>query len=288
MERLERCNLNEIQERDKLPKLKMPDELVKRSNRVVSKYLDGKSDIPEISGFVYAMGKAIASTLGIKAKEKRQSNKAKGGNRRERKFKCEMKELRQWIARISNEVNRRKEHRKATWKEKQLLKELKVRIQGKNTTTTALMIHREELLDKLWHMKVKLEKMLVKGKRAKNNALFRKDERQFYRNVNESKSRTEKVPNINEFFAFWGGIWEDEKVTPFLQWMNEVAGKLKRMVGEVKEFDVTEEKFMEVIKKRKNWSSPGIDGIQNYWWKGLKLRGKRYVEHYENLRKITV
>ena len=52
--------------------------------------------------------------------------------------------------------------------------------------------------------------------------------------------------------------------------MDEVAGKLKRMVVEVKEFDVTEEKLIEVIKKRKNWSSPGIDGIQNYWWKRFK------------------
>ena len=52
--------------------------------------------------------------------------------------------------------------------------------------------------------------------------------------------------------------------------MDEVARKLKRMVVEVKEFDVTEEKLIEVIKKRKNWSSPGIDGIQNYWWKRFK------------------
>ena len=64
----------------------MPDELVKRSNRVLSKYLDEKSDIPEVTDFVYAMGKAVASTLGIKTKKKRQNIKAKGGNRRERKL----------------------------------------------------------------------------------------------------------------------------------------------------------------------------------------------------------
>ena len=75
-----------------------------------------------------------------------------------------MKELRQWIARISNELHRRKEYRRATWKEKKLLKELKVRRQGKKTTTTALMIYREKLLDKLRYMKVKLEKMLAKEK----------------------------------------------------------------------------------------------------------------------------
>ena len=32
-------------------------------------------------------------------------------------------------------------------------------------------------------------------------------------------------------------------------------------------------KLYETIKKRKNWSGPGIDGIQNFWWKKLKEPG---------------
>ena len=270
LEKLERSNFTELQERAKLPKLKMPDELVERSNRVLGKYFNEDRDIPEVTDFVYAMGKAIASILGIKTKVSKEKLKSKGGNRRERKVKREMKELRKWIARISNEVHRRKEHRKASWKEKKFLKELELRIEGKKTTTVALMTYREQLLDQLRYMKVKLEKMMVKGKRVKNNALFRKDERYFYRNVNRSESRAGKIPNIDQFVAFWGGLWETEKVTPSLPWMEEVAGKLKGMSIEVKEFDVTEEKLTEIIKKRKNWSSPGIDGIQNYWWKKFK------------------
>ena len=135
--------------------------------------------------------------------------------------------------------------------------------------------------------------MMVKGKRVKNNALFRKDERYFYRNVNRSESRAGKIPNIDQFVAFWGGLWETDKVTPSLPWMEEVAGKLKRMSIEVKEFDLTEEKLTEIIKKRKNWSSPGIDGIQNYWWKKFKpaqqalcralrrIKENHYVGRYE-------
>ena len=111
--------------------------------------------------------------MGITAKERR-SNKAKNGNR---KIKQQMKELRQWIAGISNEVHRRKEHRKATRKEKEILKEIKARINEKRTTTSALIIYRDELLDTLRYMKVKLEKMLTKGKRVRNNTLFRQDER---------------------------------------------------------------------------------------------------------------
>ena len=66
-----------------------------------------------------------------------------------------------------------------------------------------------------------------------------------------------------------------------------VARRLKEKVVEVKEFNVTEEQLVKVMKRRKNWSSPGIEGIQNYSWKkfkpgqqGLCSALKRFKENY--------
>ena len=67
---------------------------------------------------VYAMRKAIAEKIGITKKDRQQKKKPGNGNRRERKLKAEMKQLSQKIARISNEMHRRKEKRKATKREK--------------------------------------------------------------------------------------------------------------------------------------------------------------------------
>ena len=60
---------------------------------------------------VYAMGKAVVYTLGVKLKEKNQRRvkKGEGRNRREYKLKAEMKRLRQDIARVGNELHRRKQ-----------------------------------------------------------------------------------------------------------------------------------------------------------------------------------
>ena len=91
----------------------------------------------------------------------------------EREIKQQMKELRHLIVRTSNKVHRRKEHRKATRKEREILKETNARISRKKTTTSALKIHREQLLDTLRYMKVKLKKMVTKGKKVRNNASFR-------------------------------------------------------------------------------------------------------------------
>ena len=64
------------------------------------------------------MGKAIGYATGIKPKERNENRpqKAEGGNRRERKLKAEMKELRQDVARAGNKLHRRMRQRKSTKK----------------------------------------------------------------------------------------------------------------------------------------------------------------------------
>ena len=97
-----------MEPREKLPKVKLDAETHERANKILNLYLPNVDTIFEITDMVYAMGKAVAYTLGVKPKEKsqRRAKKAEGGNRRECKLKAEMKRLRQDIARAGNELHR--------------------------------------------------------------------------------------------------------------------------------------------------------------------------------------
>ena len=53
--------------------------------------------------------------------------------------------------------------------------------------------------------------------------------------------------------------------------MNTIARKITEKVTNVQELVITEEILYGTVKKRKNWSALGIDGIPNVYWK--KLRG---------------
>ena len=66
---------------------------------------------------------------------------------------------------------------------------------------------------------------------------------------------------------FWGGIWERDDKTPNMPWMKKVQEDLNGKITQVREFSITEKELTIEIKKRKNWTAPGIDGIQNFWWK---------------------
>ena len=45
--------------------------------------------------------------------------------------------------------------------------------------------------------------------------------------------------------------------------MNTAAKKIGQKVGNVQEF--AEKKLHQTVKKLKNWSTPWIDGVQNFW-----------------------
>ena len=75
---------------------------------------------------------------------------------------------------------------------------------------------------------------------------------------------------MDKFVTFWAGIREDNTITPNRKWMETVEEIIKAKITNVEEMTINEEKLYHTIKKRENWSGPGTDAIQNFWWKKLK------------------
>ena len=92
LENLNHSTLLHMEPREKLPKVKMSDEIEERANKILYLYLPSADTIPEITDIVYVMGKAIGYATGIKPKEGNENRpkKAQCGNRRERKLKAEI------------------------------------------------------------------------------------------------------------------------------------------------------------------------------------------------------
>ena len=98
LENMTHSKMLEMEPRMRLPKVKLDNQTCHSGNKILALYLQVRDadTIPEICDKVYAMGRAIASKLGVRV-DKEQSGKKKGnaagGNRRERKLKKEIKEL---------------------------------------------------------------------------------------------------------------------------------------------------------------------------------------------------
>ena len=55
-----------------------------------------------------------------------------------------------------------------------------------------------------------------------------------------------------------------------MPWMEEIRIQLNEKVRQVNKFNITFAKMKKEVAKRKAWVAPGIDSIQNYWWKKLE------------------
>ena len=56
--------------------------------------------------------------------------------------------------------------------------------------------------------------------------------------------------------------------------MEEVKVELGERANLVSEFAITDENMKKEVTKRKNWTAPGIDGIQNFRWKKFEQAQK--------------
>ena len=63
--------------------------------------------------------------------------------------------------------------------------------------------------------------------------------------------------------------------------------ELSEKANIVSQFEITEEKLRKETSKRKNWTAPGIDGIQNYWWKKFTSAQKALAKSFTSLYQDT-
>ena len=105
--------------------------------------------------------------------------------RKRKKMKRQIKELRKLVARVGNEIYRRKHWRKATHKEKRIIEELKKKANSNLNTVQDVRIAKEIWLDKLRGKIAKMERYKERDKAMKSNNIFQKDEGNFYKKTNE-------------------------------------------------------------------------------------------------------
>ena len=120
--------------------------------------------------------------------------------------------------------------------------------------------------------------------------MFQKDQKSFFQTLEKVEKHEGEMPEMERFVKFWGDIWEQNELTPSMPWMEEVKLELNEKANIVSEFGITEDKLRKETSKRKNWTAPGVDGIQNFWWKKFipvqKALAKVFTILYEDTAMI--
>ena len=73
-------------------------------------------------------------------------------------------------------------------------------------TTSVLTKHKEVWIDKLRYKRVKLVKMIERGKRIMDNNIFERDHKNFFKRIEDSTEHEGAMPEMDKIVKFWVGI----------------------------------------------------------------------------------
>ena len=151
-------------------------------------------------------------------------------------------------------------------------------------TSSNLRKVREIWLDQMRYKKVKLAKYMEKRRRKQDNIMFQRDQKGFFWTLEEDGTREREMLEMDKFVDFWGDIWERKERTPYMPWMEEIGRQLHKKVNSFNDLTVIFDKVIKEVAKRKGWTAPGIDGIQNYWWKKFESAQKALTRAFTKLK----
>ena len=172
-----------------------------------------------------------------------------------------------------------------TLRENEIIRQLSGLIGKRELKLDDLLREKEIMLDRLRYLLASLKKNEEKGKKIRDNRKFQNNAKDFFRGLGTSDEKTGKVPHIDQFVYFWGSIWEDETTTPLRPRMIKVRDEISSKVNNVIDFEISEDELIRQIKKD-NWTAPGIDGIQNFWWKKLSSTWPVLKKLFEDFKLI--
>jgi hypothetical protein len=277
-----------IESRKPLKKIQLEAKEIAILNKTVWKWAEPDiKNMLDISNALYSVGKTVEFMKATKEECKNSGGKkcqqnSPRKNRTLRKLEEKIKGQKRIASWTECEMQRRRQGRKSTWKEAQICQQLAyVGNEGKSTIKNSqLMELKVKSIDMIHMLQVKLKAKEKTVLRRTNNGLFESSEKSFYRKMEEVEL-TGDAPSLEAVHKYWSEIWEVEKeINPAEKWMNEVEQDLKKRIltkHTPKLIDFGQ--WTKLVTKRKNWTSPGPDGVQNYWVKKITALWTKQIKY---------
>lgn len=116
--------------------------------------------------------------------------------------------------------------------------------------------------------------------RKDNNKLFSFNEKQFYRKL-KGKTEVHQPPSSESFQNYWENIWTHSiKHNKDAEWINNEKIQ-SETITEMEFQNIELAEFRNIVNKTHSWKAPGVDYIQNFWFKKL------HILHYKLIDQIT-
>ena len=204
------------------------------------------------------------------------------------KLESKITVLRKEISQLSEEIRTKYNMKmsKRRWKNRMWI--IKKELKGK-VTLESLTILKEKRINMIRKLKNERRNQIITMKTSKGNHTFDQDPGKFYGHLrdilnqdkdkekpkyeeNRSSNNSKQTSSLTkeDFEKFWVPIWQnDQEGNLTSDWITEVRKALKEAspTQDNSPITITKKTKYNCVKKKKNWTSPGIDKITNFWIK---------------------
>ena len=98
--------------------------------------------------------------------------------------------------------------------------------------------------------------------------MFRSNQRAFYQHFRSSSGTITGKPLLPDLTTFWKEIFEKESHTNLqAPWLSQLREQFVESSFTQSAVCIDSSVFTSTLKLLRNWTSPGLDGIQGFWWK---------------------
>ncbi|XP_044751744.1 uncharacterized protein LOC123311738 [Coccinella septempunctata] len=240
----------EIDRRPKIPRIDQnqnTQETVQAVNNALEPVFKNAKNLEELCHTVYCTATVTSIILKIENKKttqvKRHQQKPPWEERIEKKIINLRKEIGVLHAYLNN--------RKPQYKER-------------------IKTYTEGLKQRIAALGNRLRRYNKRTQRYRDNNLFANNQRQFFRKLDEDKNvQTTKTPSPTDMHKYWSNIWSNKGTHNTEATWIEQEKKKHANLQEMSTMNIEEEDVKNTIERMKNWTTPGIDGIHNFWWKSF-------------------
>lgn len=253
--------------RPRIPRMKgskLMLQKVHEIDKLLERNLPLTGTLEQVTDFVYAGAITACTELGAKivdTQPKKQETAPPWKQRLEKKIT----DIRKKIGILHTYLSTQPPSGRVEKLTRQIASTFKIKARNSCFRESVVVIS-DRLKQKIKVLGCRLQRYNERVKRYKNNQLFYKNQQQSFRQLEDETSVGEEPPTEEEMHLFWKNIWEEEKIhddSP--QWVREAERESSKY--RMDDVTITEEDIKATLKKTNNWSAPGVDKIQNYWWK---------------------
>jgi hypothetical protein len=256
--------------RPKLPKIDSSASFIINAvnKEVLPPMLGYINSLESLQTLIYCGALSIIRELGIQIYQtivSARRNPIQTVPRWERRLQLKIERLRKYIGKVTQYVNGNKSKRIAKEVEA-IMKNHRIHTIREEPNAKAMQCL-DTLKQKLSVVATRMKRYKESNKRKRDNAVFEKEGKNFYRKMSESNNtRSTIYPTHEQIETFWKNqlsIPLRSQNQSCLEYENE------RMIGfqEMQYEEISTNEISNIIRKLHNWKSPGTDKIQNFWYK---------------------